>query len=285
MKNLLIATDFSPNATHAAKYGYHLARQMHTGVFLCHAMTIPAEMPQAGFVSLTDTELDGLMQDSRAALLELQQELAHQGGGAGFQPKVTQVMSAGTVTAVIQAQLLKHPAELVILGTHADSALGTFLLGDHGLQLRECLDQPILLVPPSAKTAAVKRIAFASDFSAPDQDIKAISSLIVIAEKTGAALLLTHIYNDQNHSADFLQWTKHLLLELIERSDYDQIDYMVVEDREVERGLEVLIRREKIDLLAMVHHEHAFIYELLHKSHSQEMSGQTPVPLLIFKAG
>lgn len=114
--------------------------------------------------------------------------------------------------------------------------------------------------------------------------MESINALIEMAKKLDAKLILTHIYNDKNHCPDFLQWTKHLLLELIERADYRKIDYLVVEDREVEHGLGVLISHEHINMLAVVRHEHSFLYELVNKSHSREMAEQICIPLMIFKA-
>lgn len=269
---------------YAAHYGYHLARQLQANVLLCHALTIPAALPQTAWVSLSDSEREGMMQDSKQALLRLAQELEGHARGAGFKPKIRHAISAGSVAAVVREQVLQHPAQMIIMGTHTASALATFLLGNHCRQLRESQDQPILLVPQAASATALKRIAFASDFSDPVQDMAAINALVSMAKKVGASLVLTHIYNDQNHSADFLQWTKHLLLEFIERAGEAKIDYMVVEDRQVEHGLGVLIRHEHIDMLAMVHHEHSLIYELLHESHRQEMADERFVPLLIFKS-
>ena len=50
MKKLLIATDFSHNANHAAVYGYYLAKQLRANITVCNAFIVPAEVPQAGVV-------------------------------------------------------------------------------------------------------------------------------------------------------------------------------------------------------------------------------------------
>ena len=46
MKKILIATDFSANAKHAAEYGYTIASQVKAGIILCNTFIVPAEMPR-----------------------------------------------------------------------------------------------------------------------------------------------------------------------------------------------------------------------------------------------
>ena len=41
MRSILIATDFSRNATHAAVYGYRLAARLGVDVTLAHTQLIP----------------------------------------------------------------------------------------------------------------------------------------------------------------------------------------------------------------------------------------------------
>jgi nucleotide-binding universal stress UspA family protein len=45
MKKILIATDFSANAKHAAEYGYAIASQLKAGVILCNTSLITGLSP------------------------------------------------------------------------------------------------------------------------------------------------------------------------------------------------------------------------------------------------
>ena len=64
MKKILIATDFSANAAHAAKYGYAIASQIKADVVLCNAFIVPAEVPQAGMLVWPQLEYDELVESS-----------------------------------------------------------------------------------------------------------------------------------------------------------------------------------------------------------------------------
>ena len=61
MKDVLIATDFSENARHAARYGYKLAKQLKVNVVLCNAFVVPAEILQAGAIVWPQYEYDDLI--------------------------------------------------------------------------------------------------------------------------------------------------------------------------------------------------------------------------------
>ncbi len=68
MKTVLISTDFSNIATHAAEYGYNLAKQIKADVILCNAVIVPAEIPQAGVVVWPMEEYSVLMEESAGEL-------------------------------------------------------------------------------------------------------------------------------------------------------------------------------------------------------------------------
>ena len=60
MKNLLIATDFSVNANHAAGYGYFLASQLKEDIILCNTFFLPADVHQSSMIAWHLVEYDEL---------------------------------------------------------------------------------------------------------------------------------------------------------------------------------------------------------------------------------
>ncbi|MDB5155418.1 MAG: universal stress protein [Mucilaginibacter sp.] len=77
MKKLLIVTDFSANAKHAAEYGYLLAKQLKAGIFLCNTIIIPTEMAMAGMSVWPQGDNGVLLDDSIEELKRLKAHLEH----------------------------------------------------------------------------------------------------------------------------------------------------------------------------------------------------------------
>jgi len=282
MKTILIPTDFSDNTAHALKYGYLIARQIKANILLCNAVIIPAEMPQAGFVVWPMEESDTLLKDSDDELLKLKASLERTENHSGFKPAVSCVNETGLVTDVVNQITQKEQIDLVVIGTHRSDGLSTFLLGDHSRSLIDGINKPLLLVPPGAHIGAVKKIAFATDFKTPDDDLTCIYALIALVRPLNADILLTHIYTDEHQSTEFTHRVKQFMRDLSDKADYPHIYYHVIKDQSIQIGLNWLCENEQIDIMAMVHRSHTFIDSLFRESQTQKTARQLPIPLLVF---
>jgi nucleotide-binding universal stress UspA family protein len=144
------------------------------------------------------------------------------------------------------------------------------------------VNSPLLLIPPAAKLSPVKKIAFATDFKNPEEDIKSIAALADLAKPLNAEILLTHIYENADKSPEFEQWIKQFVRELPAKIDFSKIKYTMYKSNGAQSGLEWLCDNGDIDILAMMHRSHTFIDSLFRGSQTQKIAGQIPIPLLVF---
>jgi nucleotide-binding universal stress UspA family protein len=284
MKTLLFSTDFSANAKHAAEYGYRLAKQIKANIVLCNAVTVPAEVPQAGVVVWPMEESEVLLDDSTNELQRLKAHLEQNDHSVSFRPAIGYANGAGTVTDVVEHITANRQIDLVVMGTHASDSLSTFLLGDHSKKMIDSAIQPLLLIPPEAAFAPIKKIAFATDFKQLDVDMAAIYTLIPMVRALNAEILLTNVYDEKNHSHEFQRLINRFLLELSNKADYPHIYYRLIKNSRTETGLDWLCEHGHVDILAMVHHSHNFFYNILTGSYTKKMAGHIPIPLLVFPA-
>jgi nucleotide-binding universal stress UspA family protein len=282
MKTILFPTDFSENAKHAIRYGYYLSRQIKADIILCNAVIIPAEAPQAGLVAWPMEESDTLLKDSTAELVKLKSFIEKSRNKSGFQPAISYLNQSGILTDVVNQIIANEKIDLVIIGTHGSSGLTTLLLGNHSRSMIDGVNSPLLLIPPAAKLSPVKKIAFATDFKNPEEDIKSIAALADLAKPLNAEILLTHIYENADKSPEFEQWIKQFVLELPAKIDFSKIKYTMYKSNGAQSGLEWLCDNGDIDILAMMHRSHTFIDSLFRGSQTQKIAGQIPIPLLVF---
>ena len=278
MKTFLFPTDFSANAKHALNYGYSLAKQVKANMIICNAIIEPAEIPQTGMVSWPMEESELLQRDSNRELKLLKEQMEDKEETISFNPSITCISEAGTVTEVINQLDRKFDVGMVIIGTHANSGLYTLLLGNHSREIIDEVNRPLLLVPPTTKIKPVKKIAFATDFSDPVKDMECIHTLITLARPLNAEILITNIFDEDEHIAEWF------MNELANKANYPHIYYRVVKAYHPVSGLDWLCEHGDIDILAMVHRSHSFIDSLFNGSQTQKMANHIVIPLLVFPA-
>jgi nucleotide-binding universal stress UspA family protein len=279
MKKLLITTDFSNNAKHAAEYGYTLAKQIKAGIFLCNTVTIPAETSLSGMVAWPMEQSDILMEGSIDDLKRLKAHLEQHDYSDTFRPPVDYLNETGIVWATVNNASTDQKVDMVIAGSHQKSGINTFLMGNHTRDLIDACIKPLLIIPETAAFKPIRKIAFASDFKSPETDLEEIYQLISFARLLDAEILLTHIYNEKDPSHRFEKGIKQFLSEISNKADYPQIYYRVINESKIESGLDWLCQ---IDILAMVHRKHGFFDNLLNGSYTHKMANHISIPLLVY---
>ena len=283
MKALLISTDFSPVAAHAAAYGYNLAKQIEANILLANVVTVPAELAQPGMVVLPVVACEEMDDYSVAELQKLKAHLEQNDYSDTFRPGVDYFSEAGKVTDVV-GRIADKEILLIVIGKHGNDSLGTFLLGDHCSNLIDTANKPLLIVPPGASIKRIKRIAFAFDFNHIATELTCIYELIGLAKVLGAEVLLTHVFaSEQSDSMKLM--IDELLTDVAKKSHYPHITYRAVTNDNTEQGLHWLCEHGQVDMLAMNHGPYSIINDVLKLSHTQKMATHIAIPLLVYQAG
>ncbi|AMR33543.1 hypothetical protein A0256_20005 [Mucilaginibacter sp. PAMC 26640] len=283
MRTILISTDFSTTAAHAAAYGYNLAKQIKANIILANVVTVPAEIPQAGTIIWPASQGEELSAYSIAELQRLKAHLEENDYSDTFKPLVNYISEAGRVTDVVE-HLTDAEIDIVITGSHASDGLSSFLSGNHCSMLIDTVAKPLLIIPPKSPIGKIKKIAFATDFNQVEKDIPSIYKLIAFARLLNADILLTHIHKKNDHSTALQPLIDQLLTTLSNQADYPHIYYRALKDSTPEKGLEWLCEHGQIDMLAMNHGPYDFIDDILKLSHTQKMAAHISIPLLVYQS-
>jgi nucleotide-binding universal stress UspA family protein len=282
MKTILIPTDFSANATHAAEYGYQFAKQIKGKIILCNAFIIPAELPEAGNVVWPMYEYDEIEESCANDLKALKAKLETDEGG--FRPAIKCINETGRLQDVVGEILERYDIELVVMATHRAAGMGDFMLTNHSRKMIECTTKPLLLIPQEAKYVPVRKIAFATDLEDIDQDLDAIFQLVDYARLFNAEILLAYVNHKKYDTVEFKKNMEEILTNLSNKADYPFIYYREIKSHNAESGLDWLCHHGQIDMLAMVHRQNSILKQLLNGSHTQRMAGHITKPLLVFPA-
>lgn len=283
MKNLLVLTDFSSHAKHAAEYAYSLAKKINADIILCNAVIVPAEMPQAGLVVWPMEESGVLEEGSTSELEKLKEHLKKSDLTHDKKPQIGIMNQFGYLQDVVGGLIADELVDLVVMGTHG-GGFGSFLLGNHTRNMIESLGVPLLLVPSKVKIAPFKNIYFASDLSDLHGDRAFLKQLIPLASAFKAEIFIAHISTPKNIASDISEKTKAMVLDFSSDLGYPGIHLIRInEDKEID-GLDKLMSKASMDLLVMVHREKSFLAGLLKGSLTEKLAKDLNFPMLIFNA-
>jgi len=280
MKTILIPTDFSENAAHAAEYGYQLAKQIKSDIILCNAFAVPAEMPEAGMIAWPMYEYDEIVESCAAEVKALKEDL-EKSNTEGFHPEIKCMNEVGALQDVIVEMVHKYDIGLIVMGIHGANGMSGLMLGNHSRRMIDSTTKPLLLIPPNVKGMPVKKIAFATDLENITKDLGPIYALIAYAKLLNAEILLTYVDDGKYHTPEFIKHMNVISNTLSDKAGYSLISYRVIQSHSAESGLDWFCRYGQIDMLVMVHRRHNFFDTLLHGSHTKKMADQIKIPLMV----
>lgn len=267
METVLIPTDFSTAADHAAAFGFKLAEKLKLNIQLCHADK--------------DRSTEA---SSTAKLVSLAGNLAAAKSlsPGDFIPLIKFTTISGTVASATQTLAENAPISLVVMGTSGSGGQQKGFTGRDSQEMIGSSKIPLLLVPPLASTALPRKIAFATDLD--DKDVPILYSLSTLARDLQAEIIIAHIdpgsYDHESRKNQF-----HRFLDKV-REDirFTAFSYRNIEDKNVAEGLNRIAKEGAADMLVMSHSRHRQLESLLDagNSYTLEMAKDLRIPLLVF---
>jgi nucleotide-binding universal stress UspA family protein len=283
MKTILVATDFSPASERAAEYAIQLAQPMEAGLLLCHVMSTPiVTEPQA-------LELSTAMAaayDSRSAQKELhdmaERLIGWQRRLTGRKIPVDTLTLQGDVAAEVIELADERQASLVVVGTHDEADTLSIFSGNHTSAMLEHCRLPVMVVPEKAHFREIRKLLFACDWQ--ETDMEHLQWLSEFAGYWDASVLVVHVTTDKTDLAEEMERMNRFINELPSEIVSGNFSFRVICADSVAEELDHLIRTESVDLLTMATKKRNLFQQLVHRSLTKRMAGETEIPLLAFHA-
>jgi nucleotide-binding universal stress UspA family protein len=152
IRQILLPTDFSVLADHAARYARSLAETYHASLHVLHvvsAVLVPVPGPEVGTVAMA-VPSDGSVTEAEEAL---QHFVRKQLSGLAV-PVVTRVLE-GAPDLQISRYAAEAAIDLIVIGTHARGLVRRIFLGSVSKAVMEHAPCPVLMVPLLSSEADV----------------------------------------------------------------------------------------------------------------------------------
>ena len=282
MKKLLILTDFSAIASHAAGYGYELAIQLKADVILCNAAIIAADIPLAGLAAWPLEERDTYLQNSEDEINLLKAQLEQCNINSKYRPAMNFVTDPGTLVHVLDDTLNETKVDLVVMGAHSGDHIHNFLLDNRCMNMIKTMCKPLLMIPPGAKFSATRNINFVTDTVHCIDELKFISSIFSMAKQLDVVLSISCAEEGGKETSSELEFRMNNALLKLSNEGQPFINYKVKPGGQI-GNFDALYKRGETDILAVISRPGNFFDKVLHEKGTTSPGHQLAVPLLIFK--
>jgi len=271
INKILIATDFSKNATHARNYGLNLANTLKADVVIFNAYEIPN--------SLMGTHTFRNYKDvfKKNSVNRLGEEIIE---SKGLFKNIN--ISCEYVCDVSENAILERCKNsdigLVVLGSKGGSKILKKLFGGTCTGIINKTKTPLIIVPLSSKIKIPKNIILATGFY--------INKTLFITLKELATRffskidIITVLSNKENEKSIL---TKQLEINSILKSEIKSTLHVfhIINNDSIENGILEYIENNNVDLLTVIPKHKNFWENLIKTSISKKLVNSSIIPLLI----
>lgn len=276
MKTILVATDFSETASHAAYYAVSMAMQIGIPrIILYHSYDIP-------YVSsdLPLPEPDNIQQlhEKSVEFLEyLKNDLLTV---SSRKIRIEAHTNEHPLALAIETFIEEEDIELVVMGTTGKSRIEKILVGSNCLSLAKECTVPLLLVPFEAPVERIKRVALATDLKEV-AEISPVMAIKTFVHTLQAKLFILNVeHNESDHySPDIIaqQTALHKLW------DSENPEYHFTDHKDCAAGIMDFVEERDIQLVIAIPKKYSFFQSLFHRSVTEKLAYHSHIPLLFIR--
>lgn len=278
MKTILFPTDFSANSIHASRYAAMLATKTGAKIIILHGYPVP--IPIANEQQLIfDTEISVLKSEAEATenLAVFTQKFITDTHLTST--NITQMIEYGLLSDVIIKVANTTDIDCIVMGTKGmDDAIDRWI-GTNAQRVIESVECPVWLIPEKTPINLPKSILYAADFE--EDEALATKKVLEIAHPLGASCNVIHIH--EKFETVTRNTIEKEVADLENTFGNEDVTFKNLNKEGVIDSLEVYIKTNKPDVLALAVYEKSFLRKMFNASISQYFVEDASLPMLTFK--
>lgn len=268
MKTILVATDFSPAALHAAGYAADMALAIDAALYLLHVYQVPLSYGDApAIISLADVE-----QLAEMDMKEFKDVLA---GNKAGKPIIKTELRLGSFYKELETVCETIKPYAVVMGCQGTTAAERLFFGSHTVHAIRHLEWPLIAVPAGAVYSSIKKIGLACDFDEVADTVPA-DEIKMLVKDLHAELHVLNTGNEKVYNPDIV-FESGILQKMLKDLNPG---YHFIANEDTDAGILEFTEVNRIDLLIVLPKRHGLIDRLLHKSHSKHLVLYSHIPVM-----
>lgn len=276
MKRIIIPTDFSENALHAARYCHHIFRSEEVEWVLLHTFGADVYTSASTLGLRADTSaMDQHLKDSERKLNALKETLEEEFTEASY--TYVTIARYDFLPDAINHLLNEKAAFLVALGTQGATGAKEFFLGSNAVRIMEKVTgAAVLAIPEKSPIVIPRKMALATTYT----NLPVTHQLQVfkdLATMFKVEITMVHVseevrLNDEQKS--HRNWLQDHLRE------FDPAIF-TLDDRDAEPAIMEYIENTNTDIIGIISRKHSFFETLLKRSTLKDLGYHTRIPLIV----
>lgn len=276
MKNILVPTDYSPEAKNAALYAIGLAAQLNAeSIILYNAYQAPPVITEHGLVPTAAPflDVDTYRDISNAGMTTFRKAIED------FCPpeiKIEEITEYAALDNEVDKVGKNKAADLIVMGIAGTSKFEEVLIGSTAINVVYNTKTPVIIVPSGAKHTLVRSVMLACDFRKVAETVP-LQRIKKLLDATKANLHVVNIYGNDRELDTSKTYQQELLRSLLK--DYEPCFSFIHSDNFVE-GVNNFVEKNNIDIIITIPKKHGFFEGLFKESHTKRLAFHSHVPTM-----
>ena len=274
MKKILVPTDFSECAEHAAEVAANLAKRTGARLYMLHIMDIPVYDRNDSFQSFSDAA-EGIfwMKLVKKRYKELFARPFMKGVNA------VEVIQYDGVYSTIAKQAAEHDIDLIVMGSHGDSGAHELFIGSNTEKVVRIAECPVLTVKNRHQDFDLKNIIFASNFYGEAKEN--FAKLFNFIKLFDAHVHLVKVITPDHFEST--EQTNKLVADFRAEWRIDNCTVHVINESTVHAGIGYATGVVNADAIAMETHGRTGISRFFYGSQTESVVNHAEIPVLSVK--
>ncbi|WP_276370229.1 universal stress protein [Chryseolinea sp. H1M3-3] len=265
---LLVPTDFSDNAFHAAMYAVTLANEKPgSSIHLIHVLTPILNDP----IVIHDIE-----DEATKSLIKIKAELKSRCTNC----RITHSVQVGDMISEVNKTIEALNIGLVIMGIQGLGKTSRFFFGSNSRSLINKSTCPVIVIPETTIFKKPEKIVFATDYY--DSDLDALLRLVPIATPFNSEIIVVHVFDENEEAQSEESMIEFISNEIFKTVDYPRISYRVYYNKDTSQGLKNFCDFTGADLLVLSARKQNIFQKIFGKSITKDLVYHSDIPLLVF---
>lgn len=271
MNKILVPTDFSECAEHAAEVAASIAKKTGARLYMLHIMDIPVYDRNDTFQSYSNTA-EGIfwMKLVKKRFKELFDKPFMNGVSA------VEVLQFDGIYETIAKQAKEHDIDMIIMGSHGDSGAHEVFIGSMTEKVVRLADCPVLTVKHRHRDFQLNNFLFASNFLGEAKDnFEKLFKFIKLFDP--------HVHLVKIITPDLFETTaqsERYMEEFAKEWGLNKYTTHIYNERTIHAGILSVAERIKADVIAMETHGRTGFARFFYGSYTEGVVNHSNIPVL-----
>jgi nucleotide-binding universal stress UspA family protein len=277
MKTILVPTDFSRAAQHAAEFAVPLAQLTEARIVF---LNVIQPVPDAYNIPMSSSQLMAAQEENAEIAMEKFKEnlwVTFSNNIEHFPEIETKVIYGGVSSTIIE-MADNYKAEFIVMGSVGTNSTLDKLMGSNTVRVAKNAHCPVWVIPKKTKLLAIKSLVYATDLQG--EEVEVLNKIVNIAEVLGASVKALYIHEEFEPE---VYSSKEIIEQIKEGLHEKPVIFKDLQREDVIKGLDNYIKNQNPDVVVLAHEERSFMEKLFHHSVIKHFTLTAKTPLLILQ--